>query len=159
VAGFVWKRRIVGSAIWAGGFAAVVLAWRIAGFDLVQGFSAVRAQYDIDIGQQARPYSYFVWANLAVAALAVGPAVVVALVRLRDRRAWLALAPVLVALLLSDLSGLSKAEVERIWLPFYPWLTVATLAFVGLGVQARRLHLTFQAATAIVLQLVFLGPW
>ena len=158
LAGFVWKRRVVGSAIWLAGFAAVVLAWRIAGFDLVQGFSAVRAQYDIDIGQQARPYSYFVWSNLAVVALAVGPAVLVALVRLRGRY-WLALAPVLVALVLADVSGLSKGEVERIWLPFYPWLTLATFAFVGLQVQARRVHLAFQAATAIVVQLVFLGPW
>jgi len=82
-----------------------------------------------------------------VVALAVGPAVVVALVRLRGRP-WLALSPVLAALLLADVSGLSKAEVERIWLPFYPWLTLATLAFVTLQVNARRVHLAFQAATA-----------
>ncbi|MGZ4682699.1 MAG: hypothetical protein ACXV8G_09595 [Acidimicrobiales bacterium] len=158
VAGLVWKRRLVGSAIWIGGIAAVALTWRIAGFDLVQGFSAVRTQYDIDIGQQARPYSYFVWSNLTVVALAVGPAVLVALVRLRGR-CWLALAPVLAALVLADLSGLSKGEVERIWLPFYPWLTLATFAFVGLHVNARRLHLACQAGTGIVLQLLFLGPW
>lgn len=157
-AGVLWKRRLAGMGAWLGGFALVVLAWWAAGFDLVQGFSAVRAQYDIDIGQQARPYSYFVWSNLVVVALALGPAVLVAFVRLRGRY-WLALAPVLVALVLADLSGLAKGEVERIWLLFYPWLTLATFAFVGLRVGGRRVHLAFQAGTAIVIQFLFLGPW
>ena len=31
----------------------------------------------------------------------------------------------LTAIVIADVSGLSKAEVERIWLPFLPWLVVA----------------------------------
>ncbi len=158
VAGFVWKRRVAGGVVWLLGFVVVAVAWRVAGFDLVHGFSAVRAQYDIDIGQQARPYAYFVWSNLVVAAVALGPAVVLAFARLRGW-AWVALAPVLAAMLLADLSGFSEGEVERIWLPFFPWLTLAVVAFAHLRDDGRRVHLAFQAATALELQLVFLGPW
>ena len=31
---------------------------------------------------------------------------------------------------LADLSGMSKAEVERIWLPFVPWLTALDCALL-----------------------------
>ena len=34
----------------------------------------------------------------------------------------------LLAVVLADLSGMSKAEVERIWLPFLPWVMLATAA-------------------------------
>jgi hypothetical protein len=43
-----------------------------------------------------------------------------ALFRLRDRQLWLLVGAALTAVLLADVSGLSKAEVERIWLPFAP---------------------------------------
>lgn len=88
-----------------------------------------------------RPAWYFLWANVAALAIAVGPAVVLALVRLgrrRVRRRWtggsrvalLAVSSAL-ALLVADLSLLSKGEVERIRLPFMPWLTLATVLLVG----------------------------
>jgi hypothetical protein len=32
------------------------------------------------------------------------------------------------AVVVADLSGLSKGEVERIWLPFAPWVTTAAAA-------------------------------
>ncbi|RLP88285.1 hypothetical protein EAD98_26415, partial [Micromonospora sp. CV4] len=51
-----------------------------------------------------------------------------------------------VAVLGADLSGLSKAEVERIWLPFIVWLLVAT-AWLPAG--SRRWWLAGQAATAL----------
>ncbi|MEU7799952.1 hypothetical protein AB0B10_11820 [Micromonospora arborensis] len=50
------------------------------------------------------------------------------------------------AVLGADLSGLSKAEVERIWLPFTVWLLVAT-AWLPAG--SRRWWLAAQAATAL----------
>ncbi len=49
----------------------------------------------------------------------------------------------LATVLLADLSGMSKAEVERIWLPFVPWLLVGTallprpVASLGAGRAAR----------------------
>ncbi|OZV77191.1 hypothetical protein CA850_24645 [Micromonospora echinospora] len=45
----------------------------------------------------------------------------------------------------ADLSGMSKAEVERIWLPFVVWLLVAA----HLPVPARRWWLAGQALTAL----------
>ncbi|WP_410808862.1 hypothetical protein [Micromonospora sp. 067-2] len=51
-----------------------------------------------------------------------------------------------VAVLGADLSGLSKAEVERIWLPFTVWLLVAA---ARLPAGSRRWWLAGQAATAL----------
>ena len=59
--------------------------------------------------------------------------------RLRDRRAagcWSAAA--LVAVALADLSGMSKAEVERIWLPFLPWVLLAAAALPPRSALQRR---------------------
>ncbi|PSK61737.1 hypothetical protein B0E53_06367 [Micromonospora sp. MH33] len=46
----------------------------------------------------------------------------------------------------ADLSGMSKAEVERIWLPFAVWLLVAV---AHLPPPARRWWLAAQALTAL----------
>ena len=54
----------------------------------------------------------------------------------RDRRAWLVVGAALVAVALADLSGMSKAEVERIWLPFAPFVLAATRA----GLAPLRSH-------------------
>ncbi len=51
--------------------------------------------------------------------------------RLRDPRLWLLVGGGLAAIALADLSGMSKGEVERIWLPFVPWIAVATVVFRG----------------------------
>ncbi|MFY1636479.1 hypothetical protein ACN27F_24925 [Solwaraspora sp. WMMB335] len=51
-----------------------------------------------------------------------------------------------VAIGAADLSGLSKSEVERIWLPFVVWLLVAT---AHLPERSRRWWLAGQAATAL----------
>jgi len=58
---------------------------------------------------------------------------------------WLSLAAA-VTVLAADLSGLSKAEVERIWLPFAVWLLVAT---AHLPARDRRWWLAAQAGTAL----------
>ncbi|MEH0841141.1 hypothetical protein V6U81_01945 [Micromonospora sp. CPCC 205711] len=50
------------------------------------------------------------------------------------------------AVLAADLSGMSKAEVERIWLPFVVWLLVAV---AHLPTPARRWWLVGQALTAL----------
>ncbi|MBM0236964.1 hypothetical protein JNW88_07065 [Micromonospora sp. ATA32] len=66
----------------------------------------------------------------------------------RDRQSptvWLPLAAA-GTVLAADLSGLSKAEVERIWLPFAVWLLVAT---ARLPAGHRRWWLAGQAATAL----------
>lgn len=102
-----------------------------------------------------RPLEYFVVANVAVLAVAAGPAAWVALRNLsRQHRLWLLVGPVLAALLVADLTGSMRGEVERIWLPYAPWLLVST----ALLIHPRR-WLAAQLALALGLQLVLRSKW
>ena len=65
-----WRAAVLAGA----GAAAVVVAFTAAGFWWFTGFSHVRVIYAASIAA-SRPYSYFVWANLAALSFAVGPAV------------------------------------------------------------------------------------
>jgi hypothetical protein len=105
-----------------------------------------------------------VWADLAAVVVPLGPAVVAAVRRglASPRRALLA-DPVLVlglaalaAILFADLSGLSKAETERIWLPFGVWLLPLTALLPRPG---RRWWLAAQAATALAVNHLLLTGW
>ncbi|WP_443060632.1 hypothetical protein [Streptomyces sp. NBC_00448] len=62
----------------------------------------------------------------------------------------------LLALLAADLSGMSKAETERIWLPFTLWLP-ATAAL--LPAPDRRTWLAAQAVLALLLNHLLLTYW
>ena len=141
--------------------AAVAAGFTLAGFDWFSGFAAARREVSMSV-QQFRPYWYFLFANVAALAAAVGPAVWAALgrfatIRPRDRQAWLLVGAAIVAVVIADLTGLSKGEVERIWLPFMPWLVVATgVAFE----QAKRQRwLLVQVVWALGLQFLVRTPW
>ncbi|RRR68915.1 hypothetical protein EHS43_43245, partial [Streptomyces sp. RP5T] len=124
------------------------------------------------------PYGYWVWANLACTVLIVGPATVAgirrAVVRLRHGGGWSRRSPrpwsqgadrgdlrlcllvlaALLALLVADLSGMSKAETERIWLPFAAWLLPACALLTG-----ARGWLAGQAVLALLLNHLLLTGW
>ena len=51
---------------------------------------------------------------------------------------------------------MSKAEVERIWLPFVPWLLVATAL---LPARWRRVGLALQVALALLAQHLLYTSW
>jgi len=107
-------------------------------------FRAVNCRYQQG-SASARPYLYFLIANLAVLGVVVGPATVAALAQIiRRPRTAVAVLPLaaLVGILLADVSRLSKSEVKRIWLPFTPWLLAATAAVVP--VRHRRWWLCAQ---------------
>ena len=72
----------------------------------------------------------------------------------RAPRLWWVVAPVLVGVLVADLSGATRGEVERVWLPFVPWLVVATARVVH-----PRPWLAAQVATGLVVQLVLRSKW
>ncbi len=111
-----------------------------------------------------RPYGYWVWANLACTVLVVGPATVaglrrtgVTLLRRRARpdvRLGVLVLAALIALLAADLSGMSKAETERIWLPFAVWLLPACAWLTG-----ARGWLAAQAVVALLLNHLLLTGW
>lgn len=152
----LWNRRRLRPAIFAGGgFVAVLLVALAAGFNWIDGFFAIREQY-LDSVARSRPYEYFVLNNLAAFGLAAGPAVAVALTRSRPSGEWLLVGGALAAVALADLSGMSKAEVERIWLPFLPWLLVATAALPGRAVKPL---LIAQVGLALTIQTAVLTPW
>jgi hypothetical protein len=112
------------------GAGAVVVAFTASGFWWFTGLAHVRVIYAASIAE-TRPYVYFVWANLAAVTFAVGPAVIAGLRRSICAPRALPGAPVFaaaVAIVAADVSGLSKGEVERIWLPFAVWLVAACAA-------------------------------
>jgi hypothetical protein len=60
------------------------------------------------------------------------------------------------AILVADVTGLSKAEVERIWLPFAVWLPAGA---VLLPAPSRRGWLAIQAVTALLINHLVLTGW
>jgi hypothetical protein len=119
----------------------------------------VRVIYALSIAA-GRPYTYFVWANLAAVSFAVGPAVYAGVRRAvvapdaLPRAAALLTAAGLAAMLAADLTGLSKAEVERIWLPFAVWLVVPCALL-----PRPRAWLAAQAALALAVNHLLLTVW
>jgi hypothetical protein len=146
------------------GALAVVAVFALAGFWWLDGYHLVVERYYQGVASH-RPYWYWVWANLACLTLVVGPAVAAGL-RRTDFLVGFPRRPVepvdalvrgaVLAVLTATLSGLSKAEVERIWLPVAVWLV---LAAVSLPPASRRWWLAAQAGTALVVQHVLLTSW
>ena len=124
------RRTLVPWLIASIGFVMVAAIHLALGFNWLSGLAALRVRYYQGIASQ-RPFSYFVYANLAAWLISCSPLLAIGIERSmgplsRDRRgpwtqdrvvALLALSGVLAALV-ADLSGLSKAEAERIWLSF-----------------------------------------
>jgi hypothetical protein len=141
---------------WAAGTTAVVMAFALAGFWWLDGlFSSIP---HVRSTSSHRAYLPFVLLNLAVLVLVLGPAAAIGLLRLRGRSEWLLVAPALLAVLLADASGLSKGEVERIWLPFVPWLVLATGSLWATR-DRGRIWLAAQVLAGVAIQTTFLTPW
>lgn len=150
------RRRASPVLIALGTAASVLLAFLPFGFWWLDGFLATVHEYrvlDLD-----RPYWYFVVNNLAAWALTLGPAIAVAIVRPRERALWLLGGSALGAALLANVSGLSLAEVERIWLPFTVWV-LALGAGLSTSLGNTRAWMTVQAASAIGLLLWIRPQW
>ncbi|MFC9682399.1 hypothetical protein [Streptomyces sp. NPDC056948] len=150
------------------GLAVVPTAFTLAGFDWWEAYHLLVTRYHQGAGG-IRPYGYWVWANLACTVLITGLATAAGLRRtgavLLHRRAdtpdraaearlALLVSAALLALLVADLSGMSKAETERIWLPFAGWLLPAC-AFL----PRPRAWLTAQALLALLLNHLLFTGW
>jgi hypothetical protein len=92
----------------------------------LDGLHLVRLRIVEGGGYLDRPRTYFLFANAAALAIALGPAVVAALPLVwparRNARLVAVPAAVLLALMVAVGSDLSKGEVERIYLPWAVWL-------------------------------------
>lgn len=172
----VRERPVLVGALLAG--AAVVPAlFTVAGFDWWAAYRLLITRYYQGVGG-VRPYGYWVWANLACTVVITGLATVAGLRRAGGALARAPRAPLgrpaagappvpaaearlallglaaLLALLVADLSGMSKAETERIWLPFAMWLLPAC-AFL----TRPRVWLTAQAVLALLVNHLLLTTW
>lgn len=150
----------------------VPVAFTLAGFNWWTAYHLLVERYYQGAGG-VRPYAYWVWANLACATLAAGLAAVAGVRRsaacaagavraLRtgatvpaQRLALLVLAA-LAALLAADLSGMSKAETERIWQPFLLWLLPAAAL---LPARAARYWLVASVVPALLINHLLWTGW
>ncbi|MFD8058397.1 hypothetical protein ACFXA0_12990 [Streptomyces cyaneofuscatus] len=150
----------------------VPAAFTLVGFNWWTAYHLLVERYYQGAGG-VRPYAYWVWANLACAVLAAGLAAVAGVRRsasyapgavrtLRtgtgapaQRLALLVLAA-LVALLAADLSGMSKAETERIWQPFLLWLLPAAAL---LPARTARYWLVASVVPALLINHLLWTGW
>jgi hypothetical protein len=140
----------------------VVGGFALAGFWWFDGYTLVQERYWQGIAKD-RPFQYWSWANLASVVCAIGLGSVAGVARAFDiaavkRRSGLHLVVLaaLLAILCADLSMLSKAETERIWLPFTTWLVAAT-ALVPM--RSRRWWLALNVIGALLLNHFILTNW
>lgn len=98
-----------------------------AGFDWLAGLAVARS----DVAQGlSRERSWLLWSVLDVVLLAVacGPAIIAAARGLRRTPGWPFVAGAGLAVVFALGGGLARGEVERSWLPFFPWLLVPAVA-------------------------------
>lgn len=144
------------------GALAVAAVFTLYGFWWFDGYQLVQERYYQGIASD-RPFAYWGWANFASLFCAVGLAVPAALPRAFAWSRVRALSPVpvlvlsaLAAVVIADLSALSKAETERIWLPFEVWLLAAP-ALLPRG--SHRFWLAVQAAGALAVNHLLFTNW
>jgi methylthioxylose transferase len=143
------------------GAAVPVLAFAALGFRLWSAYPVLNDRYWAGIAA-GRPAAYWFWGNLAALAISAGPALgagigsLVATGRRSPQVVRVLVTAAGVSVLLADASRMSKAEVERIWLPFVPWLLLATAC---LPERWRRPSLALQVAVALLVQHLVLTNW
>ena len=165
--GRAWRTPVLPVAVLAA--LVPVLGFAVAGFAWWEAYPVLHDRYWEGIAR-LRPASYWLWGNLAALAVVLGPAVwgglAVLLTRVRasarrtlppDERAVVLLAgAMLLAVLLADASRMSKSEVERIWLPFMPWLAISVAL---LPPRWRSPALLAQVLFALVVQHLLYTSW
>lgn len=153
---------------WAAGAAlTVVLAFAAFGFAWWEAYPVLADRYWDGIASR-RPGTYWVWADLAALAVSAGPIVGASVavaarrgIRLRsltgaERTVVLLTLAAALSVLLADVSQMSRAEVERIWLPFVPWLLVGAAL---LPERWRRIGFAGQLGFALVVQHLLHTGW
>lgn len=140
----------------------IVAVFVIAGFWWFDGYLLVQERYWQGIASD-RPFQYWSWANFASVVCAIGLGSVAGIARAVDfaaikRRAGLHLVVLgaLLAIVCADLSMLSKAETERIWLPFTVWLAAAAAL---LPLRSHRWWLALNVVGALLLNHFILTNW
>jgi len=153
-----------------------VLVFAAYGFSWWEAYPVLEDRYWDGVAQ-IRPGEYWTWGNLGAFLLSAGPmlgagvavggvAVAQAVRRRREgdavpldpgvRVALLLAGAGLLMVLLATASQMSRAEVERIWLPFAPWITISLALLPD---SWRRPGLALQVAAALVTEHLLLSSW
>ncbi|CAN5189251.1 glycosyltransferase family 39 protein [soil metagenome] len=145
--------------------AAVVLGFACAGFVWWEAYPVLVTRYWGGIASD-RPATYWLWGNLAALTFSAGPilgASIASAATAWQKGRWrgvrvvtILVAAAAASILLADLSGMSKAEVERIWLPFVPWLLLGTAL---LPERWRRPGLAVQVVAALLIEHLLATTW
>lgn len=150
------QRRIRPIVIGLAGVAVVVVLMTAGGFWWLDGVDRTRLRVRAGAAG-TRPYEYFFFSNIAALAIAVGPATVAAGTRLSGRtKLWILCAASGLAMLIANLTGFFRGEVERIWLPFMPWVIIAAAL---LPKRHRPTWLAVQLGFGIVVQSMVVSLW
>jgi hypothetical protein len=140
----------------AGVALAVLLAFAALGFSYLDALPVLRERYLEGVGGR-RPASYWTWGGLAALAFSAGPLAGAGLAQLRSTRPVAALAAAgFACVLVADATQMSKAEVERIWLPFVPWIL---LGCALLPERWRRRGIALQLVVALAVQHLLRTGW
>jgi len=129
--------------------------WLATGYDPISALRATASFYRHGAAA-GRPYAYWVLGSPAAWALMLGLPLVWYSLRAAQhgdesaRALWLIIA-------VASLLGFTKAETERIWLPFAPLACVAAAAAVPAG--RLRPNLLLLASQAIAVELLFFTVW
>ncbi|MFI0448544.1 hypothetical protein [Actinomadura sp. 6N118] len=149
------------------GCAIVPVAFTMGGFWWPDGVAATFETYRVSRGSAMRSYWYFLVADFAVLGLLVGPAVAHALPAAlapigraaRDRvlppLPTLLVGAALLGTIALAVSGVTRGEVERIWVPYAAWIMVAAARHT----PPSRGWLAAQAVTALLVQSLVLSEW
>ncbi|HSP39514.1 MAG TPA: hypothetical protein VLR26_17380 [Frankiaceae bacterium] len=152
--------------VYTGAAALLPLAmFRIWGFTWPNGLTAAQTDFSLRVGPHR---SWALWAALDVLLLliACGPVLLRAVRRVRLTPGWPFLVGAGLAVLFAVGSGLSRGEVERSWLPFFPWLLVPAVAPARRPVEGEPdagpipyLLIAVGAASAVVIEAVLRTTW
>jgi len=162
---FVRRRALLNLVTGASALVPLALA-QLAGFVWADGLTAAQRDFSLRV-EPERPFAVWAGLNLLLLLVAAGPALVRAARGVRRTPGWPFLVGAAGAVAFATVSGLARGEVERSWLPFFPFLLVAAVA------PARRpaapgdpessptpvLLVALGAVTAVVLQAVLRSDW
>ncbi|MET4046960.1 MULTISPECIES: hypothetical protein [unclassified Rhodococcus (in: high G+C Gram-positive bacteria)] len=154
--------RALRPAVWSllgalAGALVVAAIFTAYGFWWFDGYELVQERYYQGIATD-RPFEYWGWANFAALFCALGIAVPAAFPRIFTRVQPINLLVIagLAAVVMADLSQLSKAETERIWLPFAMWMLLAPAV---LPQRTHRFWLGLQVLVALAINHLLFTNW
>ncbi len=127
----------------------------LTGYDPIGALRATEAYYRNSVASR-RPYAFWLFGSPVAFAVAVGLPITAGVLVAAQRRVPAAVA-LAVVIGVASIAGFTKAETERIWLPFVPLACVAAAAVLEPG--RLRIIAPLLAAQAVVVVLLFQTIW